>query len=376
MTNRTAVVRVAAALLLWLGAAGLAAACDSHEPGCVCPKPEADDGITQPLTWVEQSVVGAGAAGGSHAAASASRNWKLFPDKIQDVVHDVQAHRRGRADLYRYLGLVSISTVLFAVIAVLIYKNHVGRELRRLFQILFLVLWVFVFAQCLCSVKDVAVLAAYAGGGRWFYGLCTAWLALLTIAFTLVIRRRFRSFYCFWACPVGAVQDLVETGLHRKMSGRLKVALLAAIGLALAAILAWKVPRPLNLLGSGALALLMIAFAIVAILRPAADRALRKFVYLSMVGWFALNLLVMLHDIENKTPGPWCVPGVANFQYPLVLVFLALVAVSMIAPRAWCNYVCPNRGLFELLCGKSGDKQEPASAAERAAQPSDRGNSP
>ena len=56
--------------------------------------------------------------------------------------------------------------------------------------------------------------------------------------------------------------------------------------------------------------------------------------------------------MHNKTSGPWCVAGVANFANPILLTFVVLMATSIVMPRAWCKFVCPNRGLFELLCGK------------------------
>ena len=49
--------------------------------------------------------------------------------------------------------------------------------------------------------------------------------------------------------------------------------------------------------------------------------------------------------------------GVANLKHPLVLTLAVLLATSIVMPRAWCNYVCPNRGLFELLC--IGGKKNP-----------------
>ncbi len=367
MTGRCHVI-LSLMLLLLLGPLGgvRAPACDSGDSSCDCPTNVVADGAEQSWTWVEESTIGGGVTNVQvprFASATLSHrgepgNWKVFPHKFQDVVKSFRKHGGDKAELLYYLGMVAVSSLLFAIITVLVYRGTAGREVRRLFQLLFLVLWVGVFAQCLCSVKDVAVLFAYARAGQWLYGLCTAWLALVTILFTIVLRRRFNSFYCFWACPVGTVQDLVETGIHRKMSDRMRIALLVGIGVVLVTAVACKVPRPLNLLGGPVLALLMIVFAIVAILRPGLDRILRKFVYVSMAGWFILNLVVMLYDIENKTPGPWCVPGVANLINPLVLTFLVLLAVSMIVPRAWCRYVCPNRGLFEVLSGRRDHEEK------------------
>ena len=96
----------------------------------------------------------------------------------------------------------------------------------------------------------------------------------------------------------------------------------------------------------------MIAFAIVAIVRPRLDRVLRKFIFVSMAGWFALCIVAMLGELENWTSGPWCVLGVGNLKNPLVLTFAIVLAASLVMPRAWCNYVCPNRGLFEILSGR------------------------
>ena len=44
--------------------------------------------------------------------------------------------------------------------------------------------------------------------------------------------------------------------------------------------------------------------------------------------------------------------GSLALQAPVLVTFVVVLAASVVMPRAWCKFVCPNRGLFELLCGR------------------------
>jgi hypothetical protein len=359
-------------LFLCLACLGPLAAWACDDPACDSScKNAPNDPPPQKLVWMETSVIPGATtqpttAGAMPAArnatpqAESTKDWKAYPDKFSDVTAAVRQGHRPAADLYPYFFLIAGSMLLMAAFAVAAYRWNIGSGTRRLFQIVFLVFWVIVFAQCLCSVKDLAVLLVYGVAelgyglkGPLLYGICTAWLAVAVVVFTLVMRKRMRTAYCFVACPVGTCQELMETGLHRKMGNRLRIVILAVLAAVLIGGITLYPVRPWNLLGGPVLALLMIACCVVAIVRPRSDRYLRPLVYFTMPAYFLLCVAAMVFDrLGNLTSGPWCVMGVANLKHPLVLTLAVLLATSIVMPRAWCNYVCPNRGLFEILCGK------------------------
>ena len=366
-------------LLLCLGCLGFHTAQACEDPSCdtSCKDAAKDPPPPQKLVWMETGTIPGGATqpasagtthGGRNAQAQAEpkKDWKTYPDKFSDVTAEIRQGQRPLSDMYPYLFLIAGSMLLMGIFALVAYRGEITAGTRRIFQILFLVFWVIVFAQCLCSVKDLAVLLVYGVAelgygfkGFLLYGLCTAWLAAITIVFTLVMRKRLRTAYCFVACPVGTCQELMETGLHRKMGNGVRIGILVALAAVMVGGVTLYPVHPWNLLGGPVLALLMIACSIVAILRPRSDRYLRPLVYVTMVGWFLLCVAAMtrLGQLSNLTSGPWCVMGVANLKHPLVLTLAVLLATSIVMPRAWCNYVCPNRGLFELLC--IGGKKNP-----------------
>jgi hypothetical protein len=349
---------------------GSRAALACEDPACdtSCKEASKDPPPPQKLVWLETGTIPGGATQPAAGAAQGARNtkaqgestkdWKTYPDKFSDVTAGIRQGQRPPADMYPYLFLVAGSVLLMAIFALVAYRGNITAGTRRIFQILFLVFWVIVFAQCLCSVKDLAVLLVYGvaelgygKGGFLLYGLCTAWLAAAVVVFTLVMRKRLRTAYCFVACPVGTCQELMETGLHRKMGNGVRIGILMALAAVMAGGVILYPVHPWNLLGGPVLALLMIACSIVAILRPQSDRYLRPLVYLTLPAYFLLCVAAMVFDhLGNLTSGPWCVMGVANLKHPLVLTLAVLLATSIVMPRAWCNYVCPNRGLFEILC--------------------------
>lgn len=329
--------------------------CDDPDASCVCPEPPDDPPPPPGIVWMQESSLSTQPA--SHqahrpVAAAPVKNWKIFPDKFQDIVKQVISGKRNIGDFYLYLSMILGTVLGFGTIGVLVHKGIAGPGVRRLFQIGFLGLWGLLFGQCLCSVKDIAVLSVYTMSGQWLYGLCTAWLGITAIAFTFVMRRRFRSAYCFWACPVGTAQDLLNTGIHKSMNRWLRVGVLLALAVVLVTVTAMYVPKPLNLIGGPVLAMVMIVLAIISILKPATEKVLRKFIFVSLISWAVLCVWAMSLNIKNLSPGPWCVVGVQNLKNPLVLSFLILMGTTLVMPRAWCNFVCPNRGLFELLSGK------------------------
>ena len=130
----------------------------------------------------------------------------------------MRENRRDAGDLYWYYGNMALTLLLYAGIVVMVRRGNVSTAVRKFFQIVFLVLWVVLFAQCICAVKEFAVLIMYATHDRLLFGLCTAWLGLAVVVLTLALRGRTRSPFCFWACPLGTVQDLTETGIHKHFS--------------------------------------------------------------------------------------------------------------------------------------------------------------
>ena len=364
-------------VLLCLACMGSHAAWACDDPSCdsTCREPK-DAPPPQKLVWMESSTIPGATtqpataranqgARNAQARAESTKDWKVYPDKFSDVTAEIRQGQRPPAEMHPYLFLVAGSVLLMAAFAVAAYRWNIGPGVRRLFQIAFLVFWVIVFAQCLCSVKDLAVLLVYGVAelgygmkGALLYGICTAWLAVSVVVFTRVMRKRMRTAYCFVACPVGTCQELMETGVHKKMGNGLRIAILAVLAAVMLGGVTLYPVHPWNLLGGPVLALLMIACSILAIVRPRTDRYLRPLVYATMPAWFLLCVAAMVFSgLGNLTSGPWCVMGVANLKHPLVLTLAVLLATSIVMPRAWCNYVCPNRGLFEILC--IGGKKNP-----------------
>lgn len=62
-----------------------------------------------------------------------------------------------------------------------------------------------------------------------------------------------------------------------------------------------------------------------------------------MIFWFTINLF-------EKTSGLWCTIAVENITYPIIIVFIYVLISSLIVLRTWCNTICPDKGLFELVC--------------------------
>jgi hypothetical protein len=114
------------------------------------------------------------------------------------------------------------------------------------------------------------------------------------------------------------------------------------IGFGVIFAIAWNRPyqpiRDAGFLLAGA----MVILAIFSLLYPKQKRLLGYFRYLALIFWIGIN-------VKHKVSGPWCTIAVANIHYPVIVEFLCVLFTSLVIPRAWCKYTCPDGGFFELI---------------------------
>jgi polyferredoxin len=263
---------------------------------------------------------------------------KIWPSKLPDLV---EQNRFGMEFL-----VIPLMLALYGVTAWLIHRKQPAKAARVAIQGLsFLVLGI-VFSQCLCNTKNLTLGFKNLLERQYLVALGWTWMALLAVGLTVALRRRSKSFYCYWVCPLGFVQDLVsKASLHRKLSQGVKLATLAVLAVGLIAAVVVHPPYPL-ITGAGVLlTLVVVVLAAVSILFPEWERWFYHLKYLTLILWFALNA-------QQRISGPWCPIGVANSEFLIVFIFVVVLIAALVFPRAWCKFACPDGGLFDLLSGR------------------------
>lgn len=271
-------------------------------------------------------------------------DWKIFTKPIVPIVLSKSVS----------LDLVFILAVLLlcAFTAFLIMHLKTKKTIfRRFTQVSALLIFGLFFSQCMCMAKSLTVATEKITLGLVALMFFYLWLPLIILGFVIVYSRQF---YCYWLCPLGLVQDVsgkvedVKKRMFKKEILKYMDIGIISISLIIYVILAWIfMPSPL-LFGSGA-ALGLILLLVIPILtfKPDLEKKFRNLKYIILVLWVVLAFY--LTSINLKASGPWCVLGVANYTYPAIFPFIAIIIGAMVLPRAWCRFLCPDGALFQLV---------------------------
>jgi ferredoxin len=167
-------------------------------------------------------------------------------------------------------------------------------------------------------------------------------LAFVTIGVTLVVGR----VWCGWICPLGTLLGWFRFGAAQRWETRLPprlrvvkyVLLLAIAGMAAFGVLTLLVLDPITIITRTATASLLPAFDF---LVTGAQRLALQ--------WPALDPAVDWVDTTLRGTVLPITPPRFEQSLILLLVFLAVVALNVLADRFWCRYLCPLGALLGLV---------------------------
>ncbi|MBI4722083.1 MAG: 4Fe-4S binding protein [Candidatus Stahlbacteria bacterium] len=260
--------------------------------------------------------------------------WKVFKENIPSLV--------SKGETGDEFVLIPILLVFFIVTAFLVSMGYT--KARRIIQSIYLLVLGIIFLQCLCITKQIIWGSKDLFNGSVSLSLAQFWFPIFVIVPVIIWGRQF---YCYWICPVGFLQDMTGKANLSKRNKRLSLVILIILLIVIGLIMWLACPSPI-IMGAGAwLGLLTIIISILAVQYPDKERVFSKFKYLSLLGWAVLAIT------KYKVPGPWCVPGQANLKYSAIISFLCVLLVSVVIPRAWCCYICPDGGLLQLISRRS-----------------------
>ncbi|HAW50138.1 TPA: hypothetical protein DCX16_04235 [bacterium] len=262
--------------------------------------------------------------------------WKVFDKEIIGLV------KEGKIG-FEFL-IIPVLLCLFIMTSFFISKGYI--KARRFIQCLSFLILGIIFLQCLCISKDTTI-----GIKNLFFGEFTQAFANLWFPFTILLFVFFfgRKIYCFWICPLGFVQDL--TGKANIYKKKRNLGFIISIILTISMGLAILLTLPSIFEVGALLGFFTFIVLLLTIIYPAKEFS--KLKYLILLFWIILAIFV-------KIPGPWCVIGKANLKYSAIISFLCVILASIIIPRIWCKYICPDGGLFQLIGKRKKDEEKEA----------------
>ena len=279
-------------------------------------------------------------------------SWKLLPKPLLPL-------ESGSEVVILSAIVVTLLLLCIAAAVLISRKTNLGAA-RRIVQSVSLVLLGIVFIQCHCIGKQIVWGFQYLSKGKLADFAIWFWYPLMVVLFVLFFGRRL---YCYWMCPTGFVQDIVgkvhawKKGLFGPQTLR-QVNLWSAVvlGVAMAAIAWFFRPSDPVLAIGGWLGVATLVVLIPVCAFPRSSRWLLKLKYLSLILW------VLIPIVGLKVAGPWCVAAQALLVYSASVSFACVLLASMIMPRAWCRYLCPDGAILQLASNKlarRGSEQPP-----------------
>jgi len=223
--------------------------------------------------------------------------------------------------------------------------------LRRVMQVISMVLFVWLIHRCLCALRGGVEGAMQIGRNDIFaFGSLAVFIPL--VGFTLIFGRVF----CGWVCPLGFSQDVlgwIPRLRKRIFSGRMDKAIslvfwVIAASFSVYLLVLWM---PKTFLFMEALPAVWgfaaLVLSLVVVLVPKMDSKLRILRSVSAGLWLSVILLGIF------TRNPWCVATGGETDYTSWTSLVTVSLAAMIVPMSWCRYVCPMGGLLGWFGAKA-----------------------
>jgi polyferredoxin len=250
--------------------------------------------------------------------------------------------RGNLAPFYQsYVELAAFLTVILLAAAAMLVRRR--RQLwRRVVQATSLAVFFFVVSSCLGVfglIRNAYFGLTWPGKDdlRAFY-----YLGMTVVVVGLSFH--FGPVFCGWICPTGTLQEWVgtlRTGLRARNREVVRKAAAAVIGAAaLVAFLVgtervFRARRPMLEDSAVLWASALGVIALLAMVRPASDRALKVVRYVSLV----LVLGFCIAGVTVTSPVHFVFSNVHDWAS--LLSTLVIMGAALFVSRAWCRYLCP-----------------------------------